>query len=71
MTPLLPQQPVTAKGDLPSRELHEVIDRLVRIVTAHEAKLQAIAAILDPAGGATVDAQARTAIAAIIDAASS
>jgi hypothetical protein len=69
MTPLLPQQPVTAAGDLPSREFHEAFDAMVRIVSAHEAKFRAIAAILDPAGGATVDAQARAAIAAIIDAA--
>lgn len=34
-----------------------------------EAKLSAIAALADPAGGATVDAQARASIAAILDAA--
>ncbi|MGB0854385.1 MAG: hypothetical protein ACPGSI_13915 [Pikeienuella sp.] len=34
-----------------------------------EAKIAAIAAITKPSGGATVDAQARTAIDAIIDAA--
>ena len=67
MKPLLPQQPATAKGDLPSRELVEVIDRLVRVVARHEAKFAAIAAIVDPTGGATVDAQARAAISAIID----
>ena len=69
MKPLLPQQPVTAGGDLPSREMVEVIDRLVRVVTQHEAKFAAIAAIVAPTGGATVDAEARAAIIAIIGAA--
>lgn len=36
-------------------------------VKAAEAKLAAIAAVTDPAGGATIDSQARTAIIAIID----
>ena len=69
MTPLLSQQPVTAKGDRPSRELVEVIDGLVREMRAMQAKLDAIAAITAPTGGATVDSQARTAINAILTAA--
>lgn len=39
---------------------------LERRVTSSEAKLAAIAAITAPAGGATIDSQARTAINAII-----
>ena len=66
MKPLLSQQPVTFKGDRPSRELVEVIDGLVREMTAMQAKLDAIAAVTAPTGGATVDSQARTAINAII-----
>jgi hypothetical protein len=41
MTPLLPQQPVTAKGDLPSQDLVETIQRLVRKVRELEARLVA------------------------------
>ena len=74
---LLPTQPITAKGDLPSRELVEIIQRLVAVTAAQtttiaalEAKMAAIAGITPPAGGATIDAQARTAIGAIITAAS-
>ena len=63
--PLLPDQPVTAKGELPSRDLVEIIQRLVLAVGAVDAKLAAIAAVASPAGGGTVDAQARTAIDAI------
>lgn len=67
--PLLWSQPVTDKGDRPSRELVEVIQRLVADVEAMSAKLAAIAALSDASGGATVDAEARAAIAAILDAA--
>lgn len=67
--PLLPQQPVTVDGRLPSRDLLEVIQGLTSQVTALQAKLSAIAAVTAPSGGATVDAQSRTAIAAIIAAA--
>lgn len=42
--------------------INDLYDRL----TEAEAKLSAIAAVVAPAGGATVDAEARTAIAAII-----
>lgn len=66
MKPLLSQQPVTSKGDRPSRELVEVIDGLVREMRSMQAKLDAIAAVTAPTGGATVDSQARTAISAII-----
>lgn len=39
---------------------------VVRALDASNAKLAAIAAVVAPVGGATVDAEARTAIAAII-----
>jgi hypothetical protein len=45
----------------------EYFNGLERRIAAAEAKLAAIAAIADPAGGATIDSQARTAIIAIID----
>ncbi len=45
--------------------LADMNDRL----EAAEAKLAAIAALSDPTGGATIDAEARTAINAILDAA--
>lgn len=48
------------------REWRELEARVVRA----EAKLAAIAAITAPAGGATIDSQARTAINAIIAGAS-
>lgn len=65
MTPLFPNQAVTVKGDLPSRELIEIIQRLVGEVTSLQSRLDAIAGITAPTGGATIDAQARTAISAI------
>ena len=74
MKAFLPQQPITSDGRSPStewlewaaaivREARETQDRLA----AAEARLEAIAAVADPAGGATVDAEARAAIIAIID----
>jgi hypothetical protein len=73
---LLPVQPVTAQGALPSRDLVEIVQRLVSdlraqdtAIAALEAKLAAIAAVTAPTGGATIDSQSRTAIAAIIAAA--
>lgn len=65
MKQLLPQQAVTAAGDLPSAALVEIIQRLVLEVEALGGRLDAIAAVAAPTGGATVDAQARTAINAI------
>jgi len=65
MKQLLPQQAVTAAGDLPSAALVEIIQRLVLEVEALGSRLDAIAAVAAPTGGATVDAQARTAINAI------
>lgn len=65
MKQLLPQQAVTAAGDLPSAALVEIIQRLVLEVEALGIRLDAIAAVAAPTGGATVDAQARTAINAI------
>ena len=44
----------------------EYFQRIEKRVVAAEAKLAAIAAITNPAGGATIDAEARTAINAII-----
>jgi chemotaxis receptor (MCP) glutamine deamidase CheD len=70
--PLLPQQPVTAKGDAPSRDLIEIIQRLVReletqgaALAALQAKVAAAAAVANAAGGATIDVQARAQLAAI------
>lgn len=65
MKPLLPQQPITGKGDLPSREMVEIIQRLVNEVRSLQERLDAIAAVAAPVGGATIDTQARTAINAI------
>lgn len=70
MTPLFPNQAITQKGDLPSRDLIEIIQRLVVEVAGLQSRLDAIAGITAPTGGATVDAQARTAIVAIKTAAS-
>lgn len=69
MTPLFPNQPVTLKGDAPSRELIEVIQRLTDEVTSLRAKMDAIGAVTAPTGGATIDSQARTAVSAVITAA--
>lgn len=62
---LLPGQAITVRGDRPSPEMVEIVQRLVRAVEALEARVAAVAAVASPAGGATVDAQARTAIDAI------
>lgn len=67
--PLLKDQPVTLDGRRASPDLLEVVQILAREVNALQAKLSAIAAVTAPSGGATVDAQSRTAIAAIIAAA--
>ena len=74
MTQFLPQQPITADGQRPSQEWLEWAAQVTRDTRAlqaglgaAEAKLAAIAAVADPAGGATVDAEARAAIIAIID----
>ena len=57
---------VNPDGTLTTRGLEYLGDLERRIVLA-EGKLAAIAAVTDPAGGATIDAEARTAIIAIID----
>lgn len=59
VVPLLNDQPVTAKGDRPSHDLVEVIQRLV-------AAIRAVGAVPAPTGGATVDTEARAALAAIV-----
>lgn len=63
--PLQSGQAVTARGDLPSMELVEVIQRLTVAVTALQARLDALNAVAEPVGGGTVDAEARAAINAI------
>lgn len=69
MKPLFPNQPVTTRGDLPSLDLIEVIQRLSSEVQSLRAQMDAIAAVSAPAGGGTVDSEARTAINAIRSAA--
>lgn len=62
------QQIVMPDGK-PTRDMVEIIQRIVNDLDAANAKLAAIAALADPAGGVTVDTEARAAIAAILDAA--
>lgn len=62
----LPLQPVTREGQLGSDEFLQVLQEMAREIEALQDKLDAIAAVTAPSGGATVDAEARTAIAAII-----
>lgn len=40
MKPLMPNQPVTAKGELPSQELLEIIQRLTLLLRDHEARIR-------------------------------
>ncbi|MCV2448887.1 hypothetical protein [Paracoccus sp. DMF] len=40
--PLLLQQPVTAKGDMPSQDLVQVIQQLVATLREHEARIKAL-----------------------------
>lgn len=47
----------------------QLLDAMARRILALENKMQAIAAVTAPTGGATTDAEARAAISAIIDAA--
>jgi len=74
--PLLRDQPITQDGTKASTEALEVIQILTRLVNTlqdridvQDAKFAAIAATSAPTGGATVDSQSRTAINAIIAAA--
>lgn len=67
--PLLRDQPATRDGAAASDALLEVIQILVREVNRLGGRLDAIAAVAAPAGGATVDAQSRAAIAAMLAAA--
>lgn len=55
---LLPNQPATAKGDLPSMVLVQIIQEL----SARLDRLEAIRAIDEPTGGTVVDVEARAAI---------
>lgn len=63
-----PNQRVTGEGASPA--FLEYLAALERQVLALEAKMAAIGAITAPTGGATIDAEARTAITAIKTAAS-
>lgn len=56
---------VTADGGFTVLGL-QLFQDMERRLAAQDAKLAAIAAVVAPTGGATVDAQARAAIAAII-----
>jgi hypothetical protein len=56
---------VNADGSLSLQGL-EVFREMQRQIMAQDEKLAAIAAVVAPTGGATVDAEARAAIAAII-----
>lgn len=62
------QQRITAEAASP--DFLQYLAGLERDVAALQAKLDAIAAVTAPTGGATIDAQARTAIVAIKTAAS-
>ena len=63
-----PMQPVTREGASPA--FLEYLSALEREIIALQGKLDAIAAVAAPVGGATIDAEARTAINAIRTAAS-
>lgn len=67
--PLLDGQAATQEGNPASGDLIEVIQRLTDAVEELQAFQTALAAVSDPSGGGTQDAEARTAIQAIIDAA--
>lgn len=67
--PLLDGQAATQDGQSASADLIEVIQRLAEAVEELQALQSGIAAVSAPSGGATQDAEARTAIAAIISAA--
>lgn len=64
-------QYVTPEGTLTKAgwDALQGLDSVYVRLSAAEAKLTAIAAVVAPVGGATVDAEARTAVAAIITAA--
>lgn len=59
---------VTSDGKL-TWEGQRMFQAIIDLVEASEGKLDAVAGVTAPAGGGTVDAEARTAIAAIITAA--
>lgn len=69
MTRANPQIAYFQPDGRPTIEGEKLVLELSGRVAALEAKLAAIAALADPTGGGTVDAQARAAIAAITDAA--
>lgn len=68
MSANLQQRYVDANGRLTLEGL-QLFDSLARRVLTLEGKLAAIAAVTEPTGGATTDAEARAAISAIIGAA--
>lgn len=69
MKPNLSEQYVGPNGRLTLTGM-KFFDAMERRIEAAEGKLAAIAAVADPTGGATTDAEARAAIVAIIGAVS-
>lgn len=68
---LLAQTPIVDENGQPTMEFLEIMDRLHQRSIALDTFVSALATISDPSGGATIDAEARTAINAILDAAQS
>lgn len=69
ISPIAAGQIYTDGNGAPTRALLQILQEMKDEIEANKAKLDAIAALADPSGGATVDAEARAVIAAILDAA--
>lgn len=59
---LLPNQPITVSGDLPSAQLIQIIQEQARRIARLEAHIRGLP---EPLGGATVDTEARATINAL------